>query len=271
MANEFYDTSTHFLLELIQNADDNDYVCSDPTLKLTYKPGSLRIDCNEIGFTEQNVEALCAIRESTKSGLNHGYGYTGEKGIGFKSVFKAADEVWISSRQYNFKFDKREYFGMIAPTWAEFPEPTSDTLTSIYLKISKDYKPEELVEKLLELDLTLLLFLRKIRNITLYIEQSETEKLTSTLQRIDRYEDEDPIRTLQRGDKKRDYLIREHRVDSLPFEARRPGYSHSELLLAFPIGHGPNIPILGPQNVYAFLPIKDYGFKVSFPHAQDSP
>ena len=262
LANELYDTSTHFLLELIQNADDNSYTCSDPTLKLTYKPGSLRVDCNETGFTEQNVEALCAIRQSTKSGFNHACGYTGEKGIGFKSVFKAADEVWISSRQYSFKFDKREQFGMIAPTWAEFPEPASQDLTSFYLKISRDYKVEDLVVKLRELDLALLMFLRKIRKIEVFVQSSEKETLTSIFERIDGYEDGNPVRTLQMADKRLQYLIRQHEVNSLPFEARRPGYTHSELVLAFPIGQGADIPRSAPQKVYAFLPINDYGLKV---------
>ncbi len=40
---------------------------------------------NEQGFTEANVRALCAINNSTKKGIQ---GYIGQKGIGFKSVFK---------------------------------------------------------------------------------------------------------------------------------------------------------------------------------------
>ena len=153
---------------------------------------------------------------------------------------------------------------MIAPTWADFPEPTSHDLTSFYLKISKDYNAEELVEKLRELDPTLLLFLRKMRKIDLSIEQSETATFTSAIHRVDRHQGEDPVRTLQMGDEKKEYLIKQHEVNSLPVEAKRPGYSHSELLLAFPIGHGTITPLSGPQNVFAFLPINDYGLKVSF-------
>jgi HSP90 family molecular chaperone len=74
-------------------------------LSFSYAPGSLRIDCNEVGFTAGNVEAICAINQSTKSAKKADGEYIGEKGIGFKSVFKAADLVWISSHEYMFKLD----------------------------------------------------------------------------------------------------------------------------------------------------------------------
>ncbi|KAM5385312.1 hypothetical protein ACJZ2D_000953 [Fusarium nematophilum] len=78
------------LLELIQNAEDNTYDCATPSLSFTYKRGSLRVDCNEIGFSDSNVRAICKIGESTKAGLGRSARYIGEKGIGFKSVFKVA-------------------------------------------------------------------------------------------------------------------------------------------------------------------------------------
>lgn len=102
-------------------------------MSFSYRPGSLRIDCNEVGFTAKNVEAICAINRSTKSGKTSYGEYIGEKGIGFKSVFKAADVVWISSREFTFKFDKTKPLGMVSPIWAEFPEATQPGCTSIVL------------------------------------------------------------------------------------------------------------------------------------------
>lgn len=75
------------------------------------------VQCNEVGFTAANVEALCRIGFSTKK-LNRA-GFIGEKGIGFKSVFKVADQVWITSGPYSFKFDATKPLGMIAPVWEE--------------------------------------------------------------------------------------------------------------------------------------------------------
>ncbi|KAK5113328.1 hypothetical protein LTR85_010945 [Meristemomyces frigidus] len=116
LRNDLYDSDTQFLLELLQNADDNQYDCACPTLKFTYEPGSLRVDCNEVGFSRANVDAICAVGRSTKHGRDSSTGFTGEKSIGFKSVFKVADEVWISSREYHFKLEQKKEFGMMSPT-----------------------------------------------------------------------------------------------------------------------------------------------------------
>lgn len=41
---------------------------------------------NEVGFSANNIRALCDVGNSTKMG--HNAGYIGKKGIGFKSVFR---------------------------------------------------------------------------------------------------------------------------------------------------------------------------------------
>jgi sacsin len=95
LSKELYEKDIHFILELIQNAEDNQYLDSErPDLKfllLDYDPtdtensdGCLCIFNNEVGFDEENIKAICAVGHSTKSKKQ---GYIGEKGIGFKSVF----------------------------------------------------------------------------------------------------------------------------------------------------------------------------------------
>jgi HSP90 family molecular chaperone len=126
IAEQLYRKSTHFLLELIQNADDNSYERDTlPQLNITYRNKCLQVDCNETGFSERNVEAICRVGYSTKAGADHATRYVGEKGIGFKSVFKVADVVWILSRGYSFKFDKNARLGMIAPVGQTFPDKLS--------------------------------------------------------------------------------------------------------------------------------------------------
>lgn len=169
-SNQLYAKSTHFLLELIQNADDNIYNCDKPTLSFTYRPGTLRIDCNEVGFTPANVQAICSINSSTKSGKSTDGEHIGEKGIGFKSVFKAADVVWISSGSFSFKFDKRHSpLGMVTPTWADFPEPIMPGFTSIYLQLSETYDEQTMIQELLMFDSNLLIFLRRSEEINLEV------------------------------------------------------------------------------------------------------
>jgi hypothetical protein len=252
------------LLELIQNADDNTYKCPKPTLSFSYKPGSLRIDCNEVGFNQANVEALCGINRSTKSGKTCHGEQIGEKGIGFKSVFKAADVVWISSGDYTFKFDKsKSPLGMVIPIWSDFPEPTRPEDTSMYLQLSKHYNEETLVHELLTFDTNLLIFLRRIEEINLRVVRRENPEWKRRIWKTENCGVEDRVVNLHDEGSIFRYLIRAHVIKDLPMEQKRPNWPETSILLAFPTATASEKPQFIPQNVYAFLPVRDYGFKVS--------
>ena len=86
LSTNLYKKDFHFIMELIQNAEDNSYKENqEPSLKFILSEDYLIIQNNEVGFKEENVRALCDIKKSTKKKVD---GYVGEKGIGFKSVFK---------------------------------------------------------------------------------------------------------------------------------------------------------------------------------------
>jgi hypothetical protein len=259
LSEELYDTSTHFLRELLQNADDNTYDGPNPKLVLTYKRRTLRVDSNETGFTASNIKAICSIRRSTKSG---GKGYTGEKGIGFKSVFKVADIVWISSNNFSFKFDKNENFGLIAPIWAKFPEQTQPHQTSFFLQLSQDSDADALVHDLLQFDPSFILFLRQIKEVDLHIEQHDGSIFSQLISRKDEQNIFPEIRTLHTSNNIQKYMFINYEVTDLPKERKRPDYTKSEVVLAFPIIELSSEPHLGIQNVFSSLPISSYGFKV---------
>lgn len=107
LSEELYTKPTHFMFELIQNADDNKYAPGvTPRLSVVYsKGGLLWVGCNEFGFTAENVRAICRIGGSTKKVEGSRKGYIGEKGIGFKSVFTVSDKVWIKSRAVQVRLD----------------------------------------------------------------------------------------------------------------------------------------------------------------------
>ena len=264
LAEQLYEGSTHFLLELIQNADDNLYDVPTPTLNLIYENDGLRLDCNENGFTAKNVEALCAIGRSTKAGLNDSTRYISEKGIGFKSVFKAADVIWISSGDYAFKFDKREPLGMITPIWTQFPKDTIPGCTSFYIQFSAGYNRQELIHDIRSLDPRMLISLRRLRKLNLKVIQ-DGKTWETKFSRTDTVTNERLVVVLSQDDTYLQYLVRKHAVDGLPREEKRPECSRSEILLAFPLTDPTQPPKLSSQNVYAFLPIRDYGFMVSNP------
>ncbi|KAM3089563.1 hypothetical protein ACMFMG_001147 [Clarireedia jacksonii] len=265
LSKELYDTSTRFLVELLQNADDNAYDCPDPAVEFTYTPKSLVVYCNERGFTAENVKALCSIRRSTKTELKHIKRFIGEKGIGFKSVFKVADVVHVSSREYHFAFDKRKPFGIIAPVWKDFQTEDSHAEshgTSFRLSLSDDCNEEELVESLRAFDPDLMVFLNQMRDIVINIVPRHEQAQNFRIHRTDTTDQNgNSIIVIDAQSYQRRYLIRRHLVKKLPVEIKRPGISQSELVLAFPIHDLPTKPQCSSYNVYAFLPVADHGLK----------
>lgn len=189
--------------------------------------------------------------------------YIGEKGIGFKSVFKIADVVWIQSGYYSFKFDKHAKLGMIAPIWAPFPYQPKAGYTSMYLQLAEDCDTSELVNDVKSFDPRLLIFLRKLREINITVQETPFPiwKTTLRCQDVETTEGNELISLLQDEDS-RSYKIIRHPISDLPPEPKRPDCHESEILLAFPLGKFEE-PLIASQNVYAFLPIRNYGFKVS--------
>ena len=263
LSEQLYQKSTHFLLELVQNVDDNSYNVPTPTLNITYEHRTLRLDYNEIGFSKRNVAAICRIGQSSKSGLNNTRRYIGEKGIGFKSVFRVSDIVWIHSGHYSFQFDKHERLGMIAPIWTEFPATTLPGFTSILLKLSDDCDVTELIQEVKSLDPRLLIFLQKLKRVNITINENTNLPWKTSLERRDDSSGDDgqELATLYNKSIPLPYRIFRFQVKQLPPDVKRFGVTQSELLLAFPLD-GPNKQTIKSQDVYAFLPIRNYGFKV---------
>ena len=211
----------------------------------------------------ENVEAICAISRSSKSGKTSDGEQIGEKGIGFKSVFKAADVVWISSREFTFKFDKSLFLGMVAPIWTDFPETTRPECTSICLQLSKLYEEETLIHELLTFDPNLLIFLRRIKEINIRVIGPDEQVWEKKIRKIESRQGADRVTVLYAGESTFQYLIRTHVIKDLPKEHKRLNWAQTKILLAFPTVEFPEQPGYVPQNVYAFLPIRNYGLKVT--------
>ncbi len=58
-------------------------------------PFAVVVENNELGFKEEDVRALSNVGSSTKK--DRSLGYIGQKGIGFKSVFRITDTPTIHS------------------------------------------------------------------------------------------------------------------------------------------------------------------------------
>ena len=105
LSEKLYSSPTHFISEIIQNADDCEYPLktSIKTLKIVLRDDNVTFCINEKGFNSSAVRALCSFGKSNKIRGKH----TGCKGIGFKSVFSCTDIPIIYSSPWNFYFEKK--------------------------------------------------------------------------------------------------------------------------------------------------------------------
>jgi hypothetical protein len=101
-----YPDPHRFLLELFQNFDDSSL--STNLLDLTFTICDNFIIASHQGrpFDEQDVNSICSSGNSTKMKDSQS---TGNKGIGFKSVFMHSNKVIIISNGYCFRFDKEHF------------------------------------------------------------------------------------------------------------------------------------------------------------------
>ncbi|XP_045787928.1 uncharacterized protein LOC123883232 [Trifolium pratense] len=185
---ELYAKDVHFLMELIQNAEDNHYnegvkpmlefVVTSDDITGTGAPATLLIFNNEKGFSPKNIESICSVGRSTKKG-NRSSGYIGEKGIGFKSVFLVTAQPYIFSNGYQIRFDEKPCphcsLGYVVPEWVE-EKPTLVDIKKIYGKDSlptttfvlplKPDKVKPVKQQLSSVHPEVLLFLTKIRHLS---------------------------------------------------------------------------------------------------------
>jgi hypothetical protein len=174
-------------MEVIQNADDNNYLEGQtPIVSITVLPAYVKIECNEVGFTEENVRAICRSGQSSKT---PGHGYTGEKGLGFKSVFKLANQAHIRSQPYSFQLDQRRDLGMITPQWddhffADHPERYQTTIILDHICDESRTFSTALEKDIEAIDPVLILFLRSIDRLHLALytypssQQPRVRKIT---------------------------------------------------------------------------------------------
>ncbi|XP_052175449.1 uncharacterized protein LOC127790189 [Diospyros lotus] len=189
LAAELYTKDVHFLMELIQNAEDNEYlegvkpslefVITTRDITATGAPATLLVFNNEKGFSAKNVESICGIGCSTKKGQRK-RGYIGEKGIGFKSVFLITTQPYMFSNGYQIRFNEEPCphckIGYIVPEWVD-DNPTLSTIKQIYgsdpdlptTTIVLPLKPDKVSpvkQQLSKIHPEVLLFLSKIKRLS---------------------------------------------------------------------------------------------------------
>ncbi|KAF5624990.1 ATPase-like ATP-binding domain protein [Fusarium sp. NRRL 52700] len=292
LAKQLYSSGARFIFELLQNADDNIFEKARkakalPFVSFKIYPNKIIVECNEDGFEEQHLQAICAVGRSTKSAS---HGYIGAKGIGFKSVFIAASRVHIQSGNFSFEFRHKKTdpgLGMIRPIWVSPVEAIPSPLTRTTLYIHDQGDPDELehLKRIIsmqfdDLQETCLLFLRNLEQTSLefYNENGELERSKHFRKhKIDDYRVSLEITSGARGDettrsqvyhitrKMATNLARSDNRELPDTEEAKNDSSKAEVVLAFPMTDNSE-PLItqNNQDLFAFLPLRrsDYKFLI---------
>lgn len=183
------------IFELIQNADDEMRLLKDFSqcnIRISYSDGYLSISNNGEPFTERGVQSLMLAHDSGKMDISHKTPVIGNKGTGFRAVLSWAERIVIHSQDLHIAFSSQhsnevlkslplEKRGNRVAATLAFPEwiDTSDHqayTTEIGLQIkSENTVKERIIQQLVRLDGTILLFLNYARSITIDIEKNEVE------------------------------------------------------------------------------------------------
>lgn len=254
-----YSKDVHFVLELIQNAEDNRYndgvspelrfrlLLDDPTATPGAR-GALLIVNNEAGLCPEDVDALCAVGKSTKTKRQ---GYIGEKGIGFKSVFKVTRRPFLFSSGYQFHFDLEKDpaagLGYVIPYWVDaVPEVVAEQgdRTCILLPIDEE-QWDRVVGHLKQIAPETILFLSRLEALTVELPDQPPLELCVDKSKA-------PVVELLDGNGIATYWLhhREARRPSSLSEEKRSGVDVRTVSVAFPL----ETPAEPAYSVFAHLP-----------------
>jgi hypothetical protein len=304
LAKNLYSKDVRFIFELLQNADDNlfqqaKYNGHEPYLVFRIYHDRIIVDCNEDGFEEVNLRAICNVGQSSKVGGRQGY--TGEKGIGFKSVFKVAWKVHIQSGPFSFCFKHRpgdSGMGMISPEWHP-AEVLPEHMTRMTFILHDDgdgdgdirtAQRKSIADEFGQLQPSMMLFLKNIKRIEVrFFDKAKRETKSSVMTRSEcdrpNHAVLETVRTSDGSNGKKEavrsrfnYHLTQGKATGLarnenrtysPDEEASQAYSTAEIVLAFPLDDN-SVPVDQPQNIFAFLPMRHVGFNVSSYRPPDS-
>lgn len=261
LSEELYSRETHFVLELVQNADDNHYSPLDiPSVTFDLSADRLEMTNNEMGFAAENVRALCDVGNSTKAKRD---GFIGEKGIGFKSVFAISDLPEIHSNDFHFYFDTTadDLLGYVVPIWLDGFERQEGTKIVLPAKLNHPFTSSTLSE----LSAQLLLFLRKLRRLEVRNAISQSAFIAERMDQGHRLTLTSTNHSLSNDVQKRTvatYLRVEHILATGDLEEeKRPDIQQTQVILAFPLNGDGTARADMTHPVFAYLPVRDVGFK----------
>ena len=172
-----YDDRTHFIFELLQNAEDalarraGSQLPRSVNFRLTER--ALHVSHFGRPFDDDDVRGICGIGESTKDMTT-----IGRFGIGFKSVYAFTDRPKIHSGHENFSIGT-----FVLPTAAPPLDRNADeTVIVIPLRASDETAQKEVGGGLERIGASTLLFLRQIGEVHWSVEGGAVGSLPPGIQ-----------------------------------------------------------------------------------------
>lgn len=265
LSEDLYSKKSHFVLELVQNADDNDYAKGvTPELTLDVRPDRLVLTNNEIGFSEENIGAICKVGASSKA--KEKQHHIGEKGIGFKSVFSVSDAPEIHSNGYHFRFDRTDpenLLGYVIPTWCDVAPEALRGATTIVLPASPRYRFD--ASTLADLDARVLLFLNRLAQLTLVQQGGRCTYKRSEYKGVSHLTTSATSPNGEITEGRRRYVRVTKAFDMTEVsDDKRPDVETSSVVLAFPVESSGEAMLEPSSYVFAYLPIRQMGFRFPF-------
>jgi hypothetical protein len=264
-----FSRSAHFILEILQNAEDaGSKLPGKGEISFYVSPSRIKVTHNGASFSDVNVDAICGVRSSKKPEE----GTLGYLGIGFKSVFKISDCPQVHSGGYHFEFNKNAYADPIKEPWQIIPiwventqEPLDSSITTFLMPFRNIEAYEQTLQELQKLDVHIFLFLKWLKKLTIVDEKS------GDIVVIENLGEKNKVATLKKEDKKgtktHRFVIfrRSQKVpqdvskdSSLEFY-KRQAVKEREIVLAFSVDNSDNLqPIEDASalgSVSSFLPL----------------
>jgi len=175
LLSNMYSDKTHFIFELIQNAEDVDaseiefYVFKD-RIEIVHNGKKL--------FDENDVKGICGLAKGTK---NEDFTKIGKFGLGFKSVYAYTSTPLVYSGDESFKIEmfvrpsKIEPLANLDKKWTKFVLPFK-------AEIDKIKAFDDITHKLNNLDLKTILFLKNVTIIKWAVENGKCGKYIRELE-----------------------------------------------------------------------------------------
>jgi len=251
ISDDAYPDNAHFIYEIIQNAEDSLYTKNKKAeLEFHLLDDGILVLSNQDGFTDKDINSICYMASGEKIAKKDQF--IGEKGLGFRSVFKITNTPCISSNGYEFYFDKRESYEkpfLLKEYKNKLPKKFLDyTDTAIFLPYSINKEQIRELEKDFQEKIKpkLILFLKKLNVIKVIKNDKKYMFIEKEKSKSENFE----LAKLKDSNGKQEfYIIRKTINVSNINEEKRKGIQEREIVLAYPKELEES-----SSNIFAFLP-----------------